>query len=100
MPKILVIRFSSIGDIVLTSPVVRCLKKQLAGTEVHFLTKDAFKNIVVNNPYVDKVYSFQNEIGEILQQLKEERYDYIIDLQHNLRSLKLKTALKAKSFSF
>ena len=100
MPKILVIRFSSIGDIVLTSPVVRCLKKQLGGVEVHFLTKDSFKSLMINNPYVDKVYSFQKEISEVIDQLKAERYDYIIDLQHNLRSLKLKTALKVKSFSF
>lgn len=100
MPKILIIRFSSIGDIVLTSPVVRCLKKQLAGAEVHFLTKDAFKNIMLNNPYVDKVYSFKSDVNEVMQQLKAENYNYIIDLQHNLRSLKLKAALRAKSFSF
>jgi len=39
--KILVIRFSSIGDIVLTTPVIRCLKKQL-NVEVHYLTKTSF----------------------------------------------------------
>ena len=77
MPKILIIRFSSIGDIVLTSPVVRCLKKQLAGAEVHFLTKDAFKNIMLNNPYVDKVYSFKSDVNEVMQQLKAENYNYI-----------------------
>lgn len=37
--KILVIRFSSIGDIVLTSPIIRCVKKQIANAEVHYLTK-------------------------------------------------------------
>ncbi len=37
--KFLIIRFSSIGDIVLTTPVVRCLKQQVAGAEVHYLTK-------------------------------------------------------------
>ena len=47
--KILVIRFSSMGDIIYTTPVVRCLKKQLPGAEVHFLTKAAFKYIYDNN---------------------------------------------------
>jgi hypothetical protein len=37
--KILVIRFSSIGDIVLTTPIVRCLKQQLPHAQIHFLTK-------------------------------------------------------------
>ena len=50
--KILVVRFSSIGDIVLTSPVVRMLKKQL-NAEVHFLTKSAYVSLLKNNPYID-----------------------------------------------
>jgi ADP-heptose:LPS heptosyltransferase len=48
--KILVIRFSSMGDIIYTTPIVRCLKKQLPGAEVHFITKPAFKYIYDNNP--------------------------------------------------
>ena len=55
--KILVIRFSSIGDIVLTTPVLRCLKNQLEGeVEIDYLTKKQYKLIVANNPNVNKVY--------------------------------------------
>jgi len=98
--KILVLRFSSIGDIVLTTPVVRCLKKQL-GAEVHFFTKSAFTPILEANPYIDKVFSFQKEIpSEMVLGLKSERYDYVIDLHHNLRSLRLKLALGRPSRSF
>jgi ADP-heptose:LPS heptosyltransferase len=50
LPKYLVIRFSSIGDIVLTSPVVLMLKKQVPNAEVHFLTKKNFESVVKNNP--------------------------------------------------
>ena len=100
MLKILVIRFSSIGDIVLTSPILRCLKKQLSGVEVHYLTKAGFKDLLLNNPNVDKVYSIQKHINEILSVLKTEQYDYIIDLHHNLRSWQVKTALGKKSFAF
>jgi len=83
--KVLFLRFSSIGDIVLTTPVVRCLKQQ-AGAEVHFLSKQAFEPILTSNPYIDRVFSFQKKVSEVIPALKAERYDYIIDLHHNLRS--------------
>lgn len=98
--KFLVIRFSSIGDIVLTSPVVRCLKKQLPDAEVHFLTKDSFRSVVGHNPYIDKVHVLAHSWELMVEELKTEEYDYIIDLHHNARTLRLKSALKKKSFSF
>ena len=88
--KILVVRFSSIGDIVLSSPIVRCLKQQLSA-EVHFITKDIYEIIVQNNPYIDKVYSIHSSTNEVLDNLKNEKYDYLIDLHKNLRSSKLRT---------
>ena len=87
--KILVVRFSSIGDIVLSSPIVRCLKQQLSA-EVHFITKDIYEIIVQNNPYIDKVYSIHSSTNEVLDNLKNENYDYLIDLHKNLRSSKLR----------
>lgn len=98
--KILIIRFSSIGDIVLTTPVVRCVKKQIPNAEVHFITKDAFKDTLINNPYIDKLITFKKDISEVLKSLKGENYNFIIDLHHNLRSLKLKLALGKKAYSF
>ncbi len=97
--KILVVRFSSIGDIVLTSPVVRCLNEQI-GAEVHFLTKDAFQAIVDPNPFIKKVYSIKNGVSEVISQLKKEAYDYVIDLHKNIRSLQVKMALKTANYSF
>jgi ADP-heptose:LPS heptosyltransferase len=97
--KILVIRFSSIGDIVLTTPVIRCLHEQI-DAEVHFLTKDSFRTIVDPNPFIKKVYSIKKELSEVIDELKKEDYDYVIDLHKNLRSLQVKRALKAKSHSF
>ena len=97
--KILIIRFSSIGDIVLTSPVIRCLKKQ-TGAEIHYLTKKNFEKILTSNPYVDKVFSIEKEISEVITDLKSMNYDYIIDLHKNLRSLHVKKDLTPKAFSF
>ena len=98
--KFLIIRFSSIGDIVLTTPVVRCLKKQVPGSEVHFLTKQAFGTIVENNPYIDKVHLLAHSWETVVHELKQENYDYIIDLHHNLRTLRLKKDLGIRSFPF
>ena len=54
--KFLILRFSSIGDIVLTTPVIRCLKQQYPDAEVHFATKKQFKVLVESNPYIDKFF--------------------------------------------
>jgi len=98
--KFLIIRFSSIGDIVLTTPVIRCLKKQVPDAEIHFLTKDTFRSIVEHNPYIDKLYVLAHSWELMIEELKVEEYDYIIDLHHNTKTLRVKNALKKKSFSF
>ncbi|MEZ7928981.1 MAG: glycosyltransferase family 9 protein [Flavobacteriales bacterium] len=98
--KILVVRFSSIGDIVLTTPVVRMLKKQL-NAQVHYLTKSSYVSLLKNNPYIDSVYQIQNSISEVIADLKKEKYDYVIDLHSNLRTqiLKFRLGMPAKSFN-
>lgn len=98
--KVLVIRFSSIGDIVLTTPVVRCLKKQVNNIEVHYLTKSVYKQLIEENPYIDKAHYFEDELDAITEKLKEEKFDHVIDLHHNLRTLRVKKTLGANSYSF
>lgn len=98
--KFLIIRFSSIGDIVLTTPVVRCLKKQVEQAEVHFLTKKVFEPIISSNPYVDKVHTYSDNLNDTIRNLKNEQIDYIIDLHNNIRSSRIKQKLKMPSFSF
>jgi ADP-heptose:LPS heptosyltransferase len=97
--KFLVIRFSSIGDIVLASPVLRCLKKQIATAEVHFLTKSSFKPVTISNPYVDKFFYYDSDINAVIDLLEKEQYDYVIDLHNNFRSNKVKRALGVKSYT-
>lgn len=98
--KILVVRFSSIGDIVLTTPILRCIKQQLKDVELHYVTKHNFLSVIENNIYVDKVFTIKDSLKDVIPQLKKENYDYVIDLHHNIRTLKLKTVLGKKSFSF
>lgn len=98
--KILVIRFSSIGDILFTTPVFRCLKQQLQDVEVHFLCKKSFKDVTRNNPYIDKFHYFEGDLSETIRALKAEQFDYIIDLHKNFRTTRIKWALKSQSVTF
>ena len=98
--KFLVIRFSSIGDIVLTTPVVRCLKQQVSGSVVHFLIKPGFRTVMANNPYIDKIHVLQENWNDMIEELKAEKFDYIIDLHHNLRTLRVKKDLDVPAYSF
>ncbi len=98
--KILILRFSSIGDIVLTTPVIRCLKTQLDDAEIHYATKEQYKTILENNPYVDKLFFLTENLGELVHALKREKYDVVIDLHHNLRTRIVKWRLGVRSFSF
>jgi ADP-heptose:LPS heptosyltransferase len=98
--KFLITRFSSIGDIVLTTPVVRCLKKQVVTAEIHFLTKAAFKPIVESNPYIDKTHYLENDKAAVIEEIRKEDVDYVIDLHHNVRTVHLKRRLGKKAFSF
>ncbi len=96
-PKILIIRFSSIGDIVLATPVFRCIKKQIPDCKIHFVTKESFKDVTVANPYIDNFFYYNNNLDALIELFKTEAYDYVIDLHNNLRSNKIKSALKVKN---
>ncbi|MBS1978280.1 MAG: glycosyltransferase family 9 protein [Bacteroidetes bacterium] len=99
--KVLIIRFSSIGDIVLTSPVIRTLKTQLEDCELHYATKSQFKALLESNPYLDKLHLLEDDLDELAKRLKQEHFDCIIDLHHNLRTFILKRKLGAKKvYSF
>ncbi len=96
--KFLIIRFSSIGDIILTTPVVRCLKKQFPEAEVHFVTKKNYKSLLENNPYIDQVFLLESSLFDLLKLLKSKDYDFVIDLHNNLRSGIIKNYLRIFSW--
>lgn len=98
--KVLIIRFSSIGDIVLTTPVLRCLKQQLPGVSVHYLTKSSFHPVLEANPYIDRMHFLQEDWNQMIDGLKQEQFDYVIDLHHNIRTARVKKALGVRSYSF
>ena len=96
--KILVVRFSSIGDIVLTTPVVRVLAK--AGYEVHFLTKKAYVQVLEGNPYIEQIHLLADDWSTMIQDLKRQHFNHVVDLHHNLRTARLKAQLGVSCSSF
>jgi ADP-heptose:LPS heptosyltransferase len=88
------------GDIIYTTPIVRCLKQQLPGSEIHFLTKATFKYIYEGNPFVDKLLLLEDSLQDTIRQIKAEKYDQIIDLHNNLRTaiIKLRTGVPTSTY--
>lgn len=72
----------------------------MAGAEVHYLSKKQFIPVVKALPAADKYYFIESEPGEVISELREENYDFIIDLHHNLRSYRVKSALNRPAASF
>lgn len=97
--KILIIRLSSIGDIILTTPIIRCIKNQTKA-EVHYLSKKNFAGILEPNPYIDKCHFIHHKIAEVLPTLRAENFDFIVDLHHNFRTWQVKRALNRPGASF
>jgi ADP-heptose:LPS heptosyltransferase len=99
--KFLIIRFSSIGDIVLTTPVIRCLRQKFPNAEIHYLTKKNFLPVIINNPYLTSIHTIVKDFDEVIDKLKVIQFDLIIDLHNNLRTLRLKQTLReVKAVSF
>lgn len=98
--RLLFIRFSAIGDIVLASPALRCAKQQIPGVEIHFLTKKSMKAVSEANPYVDQFHYFDKNLSATIQELKACKFDYIIDLHKNLRTLRIRLAVGVPYLSY
>jgi ADP-heptose:LPS heptosyltransferase len=99
--KILILRFSSIGDIVLTTPIIRCLKQQIPNAEIHYLTKAKFSSLLNHNPYIDHLHSWTDgEESVIIDNLKLLDVDAVVDLHKNTRTKRIKAQLKKPYYTF
>ncbi|HYC33297.1 MAG TPA: lipopolysaccharide heptosyltransferase II [Gemmatimonadales bacterium] len=95
-PDILVVRFSAIGDILLTTPLLRVIRAQYPGARITFLTKEDYVPLVSDNPNVNEVYGIIEEDGirEIAGFIRSVRYSHLLDLHGNLRTLALRTVVR------
>lgn len=100
MQRFLIIRFSSIGDIVLTTPVIRCLANEFPDAEIHYLTKAQYKHLLSANQHLTKVWTIEKSPAEVIRELKKVPFDFIIDLHKNFRSAIVKLRLGKPSGTF
>ncbi|MFH1223073.1 MAG: glycosyltransferase family 9 protein [Pseudomonadota bacterium] len=89
--RILIIRFSSLGDITMATAMPRVLRKKFPDAEIDFATAEEFKDVIEWNPYLDKkmYLSRGGGIGElfrVLREIKSNKYDVIIDAHRSIRS--------------
>lgn len=97
--KILILQFASIGDVVLSSPVIRCVKKQMLQAEVHVCTRLAYQPIVAFNPHVSGCHYLDRNMIALVRELRHEQFDYVVDLQNDFTTACIKAALGVRSFS-
>ncbi len=101
--KVLIIRLSSLGDVLLTTPILRSLKKKNPEIQIDFIVKKQFADALRFNPHLTKIFEYdatqeKNNFG--LPVFSTIKHDLVIDLQNNLRSLKIRRQVKAPSVKF
>ena len=89
--KFLVIRFSSIGDIVLTTSLLKSIKTTYKNVEIHYLTLDKFSSMLEMQPNIDRIIVLNSDSGatEMMQlnrYIKSSEYDKVFDLHGSIRS--------------
>ena len=96
--RILVIRFSSLGDVILTTAILPLLKQEYKKAEIYFLTKAQMAYIVRYNPHLDGLLLLDNSgvkgLWQIIKQINKLEADLIVDLHKNLRSFLIKNLLR------
>jgi len=90
--KFLIIRFSSIGDVILSTPLARSLRTKYPAAQIDFLVKKEFAVVLSNNPHISNVIPFDKEAGKgelsrIRREIKLNKYTHILDIQKNIRSI-------------
>ena len=100
--KILVIRLSSLGDILLTTPVLRALKKKFPESEIDFLTRESYADAINFNQNLNDVLLYENyeNIKELINVLQNKNYNFVVDLQNNFRSREVTSSLDIKRYKY
>ncbi len=84
----------------LTTSVIRGIKDQIPDAEIHYLTKEKYYPVIKANPHIKRIHTFNNDLGQLISSLKEINFDFIVDLHKNLRSARVKIALRKPSGTF
>ena len=104
--KILIIKFSSLGDIILSTAALRAIREKFpANYKINFLIEESFRDVLSRCPYIDEllVVDFKNKdkglrgVWRLARQLRKQNFDIVIDLQNNRKSHLLSFLTLAKN---
>ena len=101
--KILIIRLSSLGDILLATPMIRSIQREFPDKKIHFLLRSEYESVLINNHFLEKIFLFfriDEDNKKLIRELRKEKYDLIIDLQNNFRSAVVCNKLRVKTIKF
>jgi lipopolysaccharide heptosyltransferase II len=101
--KILIIRLSSMGDILLTTPLIRSIKKQNPEVQIDFVIKEEFIELVKNNPNLTDIFVYSKQSFEkqiLINTLISNNYEIVIDLQNNIRSKEITKPLHCQTLLY
>lgn len=101
--KILIIRLGSFGDILLTTPLIRSIKRLNPEIQIDFVMKEEFFELLQKNPYLNNIYKYQRLKSKkqiLLNVLARHNYELVIDLQNNLRSREIIRPLHCQILRF
>lgn len=101
--KVLIIRLSSLGDVLFTTPLIRSLKNQYPDLQIDFIVKNQFVDALRLNPHLTNLYQYdssdeKNNFG--IPDLSNNQYDVVIDLQNNFRSSQIRNKINSPSVKF
>jgi lipopolysaccharide heptosyltransferase II len=87
-PNVLAVRFSSIGDVLLTTPLLRVLRRRYPHARISVLTRPAYAPLLSHNPHVNHVLEAApgRPLRDLARQLRAQRYTHLLDLHDSIRS--------------
>lgn len=99
--KILIIRLSSLGDVILATGMPKLIKEKYPGTRVDFISQNPFADVLRNNSNIDNLYIYSKKSGVITDRrgreikLNPDDYSFVYDLQKNRHSKRISSKINA-----
>ena len=103
LKSLLIIRLSSLGEILLTTPLLRSIKKQYPHLKISFLVKKQYEDALKLNPHITELFLYEpqkEKLADVIQVLKKKKFDLVLDLQNNFRSKQIINVIDAETFKF
>ena len=101
--RIVIIRLSSLGDVLLTTPLIRSIKKKNPSIQIDFVVRKEFIEAIQNNPNLSEIFLYGNSKNEreiLFKSVQSKKYELVIDLQNNFRSREITRLLNCKTLRF